>query len=123
MSSNLRMIGLVLWVFFVTSCASSGPHINGGALFTMVDGPVTSTNAGSDELKGSACAINVLGLVAVGDNSIETAKRSSGIKVVSSVDYNHMSVLWFFTKVCTNVKGSGRASGGSGEGSQQRKRG
>jgi hypothetical protein len=88
MKGHVRLLAVVLGAFWVTGCVSSGPHINGGFLFTLVEGPVTSTNSGGSDLKGSACAINVLGLVAVGDNSIETAKRSAGIKVVSSVDYS-----------------------------------
>ena len=93
-------------MFFV-GCASPGPHVPGGALFSSVHGPNgVGTGKGNASKTGKACGSNILGLVAMGDNSIEAAKKDGNIKAVSFVDYDFFSVLGFYAKVCTIVKGS-----------------
>jgi hypothetical protein len=87
-------------------CATGGPDIGPGLIFSSVDGPIMATTAEKASKSGEACAMNILGLVAVGDNSIEAAKKNGGIKVVSSADYNMLSILGFFSKKCTRVKGT-----------------
>ena len=38
--------------------------------------------------KGEACSRNILGLVAVGDNSINSAKKNGTITKIATVDYS-----------------------------------
>ena len=57
---------------------------------------------------GTACVNNVLFLVAIGDSSIEAAKRNGEITKVAFVDtsYNDFWFYYpFFQKGCTVVKG------------------
>lgn len=106
----MRLSWLLLAGSLLTGCATGGPDINPGFLFTSVQGPVTTTGkAGAGGKRGEACASNILGIVAIGDNSIETAKKNGGIKQVASVDYNSFSVLGLYYKKCTYVTA---ASGG-----------
>jgi hypothetical protein len=77
-----------------------------GTLFTAVKGPVTSGTAVEASRSGQSCAINVLGIVAVGDASIDAAKSNGGIKNVASVDTDSMAVLGLFGRFCTVVKGN-----------------
>lgn len=55
--------------------------------------------------RGEACASNILGLVATGDASIDTAKRNGGITRVASVEQTASRVLGYYAKFCTVVRG------------------
>ena len=55
--------------------------------------------------RGEACAQNYLGLVATGDASIDTAKKSAGITKVASVEESSTRVLGYYARFCTIVKG------------------
>ncbi len=88
------------------SCAAMGPA--SPALF--YDGrtnPVTATsNTLSKNAKvGVSKQINVLGLVAAGDASIEKAAKDAGITKISVIDQKNMSVLGLFCKTKTIVYG------------------
>lgn len=54
---------------------------------------------------GTGCATNLLGLIAMGDASIDTAKRSARITEVASVDYDSFSVLGVYARFCVLVRG------------------
>lgn len=62
------------------------------------EGPVGSK-------KGKACARSILGLVADGDASIETAAENGKIRNVTSVDYETTWTL-LFGEICTIVRGT-----------------
>ena len=70
----------------------------------LKSGHSATSNAGAN-LVGEACATSVLGLVATGDASIETARRSGKINQILSVDEQVMSVLGVYAKYCTIVRG------------------
>ena len=103
MKRFLTVVGIAM----LGGCATPGPDVSPGMLFSSVDGPIIATTAEKGGKSGEACAMNILGLIAVGDNSIDAAKKDGGIKTVSSADYNMFSVLGFYTKKCTRVKGNG----------------
>jgi hypothetical protein len=44
-------------------------------------------------------------LIALGDASIETARRNGGINSISSVDFQTTNYGPFFLKFCTQVRG------------------
>lgn len=54
---------------------------------------------------GEACATSYLGLIAMGDASIEAARRNGGITMISSVDESFSSILGVYSKYCTQVRG------------------
>ena len=55
--------------------------------------------------KGEASAINVLGIVAVGDASVKAAAEDGGITTVEHVDYDFLNVLFVFSKFTTIAYG------------------
>ena len=103
----MKMYGFVITalVFILSSCAAPGPNVPGGFIYSGVKGPVTATSASKASKTGMACGSNILSFIAMGDNSIDSAKANGGIKRVASVDYDFFSVLGLYTKVCTIVKG------------------
>ena len=56
-----------------------------GALYMEVKGPITATESAAATKEGKACARSYLGMVALGDSSIQAAKAAGGITQVSSV--------------------------------------
>lgn len=91
---KLAMAGMV--VFGLSSCASISSPAGMGALYTSVktDGHVTSNPCGTKV--GTATATNILGWVLTGDASVETAAKSAGIKKISHVDRENMSILGIY---------------------------
>ena len=73
--------------------------VNPDASFKDADGNVVGTKV------GKASAVNVLGIVATGDASINAAAKDAGIKKISHVDQEEVSVLGLFSKVTTFVYG------------------
>lgn len=80
----------------LSSCGAVGSPVT-GVLYTDVTygQTATSNNLGSKVGKGKASGI--LGLVARGDASIETAAKSAGIKKISHVDAYANSILGIIT--------------------------
>ena len=78
-----------------TGCSSIGMV---GGIYAGYDAPfaVTSNEIGSKV--GTASTVSVLGLVAVGDGSIDIAAKKGNIKKISHVDVKTLSVLGLFTK-------------------------
>lgn len=77
-----------------------------GFLYTSVQGPIVTGTANDASRTGQACANNILGIIAVGDASIDAAKKNGNIKNVASVDHDSLTVLGLFGKFCTVVKGN-----------------
>ena len=68
-----------------------------GGLYTGIKLPVTATsNSGASSKTGEAECISVLVLVAVGDCSIETAKKNGGITKVNNVDWDANNILGIY---------------------------
>src|SRR5215831_644502 len=112
-SSGLWALGL----FDV--CSGSGcMHINNqgypvGVIYSSTVAPSTVDRAevGGDgktaPKTGRACATGILGLVAFGDASLDTAKKAGGITSVHSVEYEGTGFLGFiYSNACTIVHGT-----------------
>lgn len=82
-------------------CASPMPF---GGLYTELKLPVTANGNGGKK-QGTAECKSILSLVAVGDCSIETAKKNGGISKVSVVDWEAKSVLGLFGEYKVHVYG------------------
>ncbi len=82
----------------LASCSTVTSQSGIGAIYTGVNEGqmVTSNQLGSKV--GSGSTIGVLGLVSVGDASIQTAANAAGIKKISHVDAKKTSVLGLFAK-------------------------
>ncbi|MDE7304853.1 MAG: TRL-like family protein [Alistipes sp.] len=89
----MKKIFVALCAAFV--CASCGvvKAPLSGALYTDVkDGMAVTANAGSSKV-GTAKAAGYLGLVALGDASIQAAAKEAGITRIHHVDYQSKSYL------------------------------
>lgn len=97
---------LVVVAFCVTGCAMPTGSPLVGTVYTNVTGPVTATASDASMLKsGSATATSILGLIATGDASIETAAKNAGITKIHHVDYNFKSTLGLFSSYTVTVYG------------------
>ena len=95
-------------LFLLSSCGGrTKSGVTGGLFFSSwkdtisasVDNNVTVSN------KGEACAINILGIFAFGDSSVETAKLNGGLKKIAFTDTSYKNILGIYQKGCTIVNG------------------
>lgn len=100
-----RIVTVLFCVTVLGGCATAAAPTN-GLLFTGVKGPVNSNEGTDVSSEGTACATNVLGLLAFGDASIEAAKRDGDIERVTTVDHQTTSILGLYAQFCTNAYGS-----------------
>jgi len=94
--SVLGLIGL-----FSVGCQGFGPA---GSLYSSTKIGVYGTTSTAPK-KGTACAQSFLGLVAIGDGSVKAAAEQGGISKVSSINLNGMNILFFYSRLCTEVWG------------------
>ncbi len=89
----------------LSGCAaySTAPVL--GAIYTDVKAPLTATDNPLATKVGTAEATSILGLVATGDASINTAAQKAGIKKISHIDYHSTSILGIFAKFTVYVYG------------------
>jgi hypothetical protein len=74
----------------LTGCATSVPV---GGLFTNIELPVGATSNAQATKTGSATCQSILALVAMGDCSIEAAKKNGNITSVSHADWKANNIL------------------------------
>ena len=81
-------------VGIIMGCATLIPI---GGLYTATKLPFMATsNSGVSSKTGEAQCISVLNLVAVGDCSIEAAKKNGGITKVNTVDWDAKNILGIY---------------------------
>lgn len=99
------LMGLLLTTTVLfSSCASVKSPLM-GVLYTDVKAPeAVTSNAGKSKV-GTAVAKSILGLVATGDASIETAAKSAGITRIHHVDYYSKSILGIYSEFIVTVYG------------------
>ncbi len=74
-------------------------------IYTNVTTPVAVTSNVAGSKVGTSSAMNILGIVAIGDAGIDEATKKGGIKNISHVDTQTTNVLMLFHKVTTVVYG------------------
>lgn len=101
---KILLAGVIASGVLLTGCAT-GPY-QGGLLFTDLQAPagVTESKAACAK-KGTSKTVNVLGLVGLGDGSIDAAKKQGAVVEVSSVDYRYTSILGLYSSTMTTVCG------------------
>ena len=98
---------LVIVSFLTGGCALTGINSTHSiALFSVYDYGGGLGSPTKHQKRGEACSYNVLGIVAVGDGSIQAAKTRGGVNIVSHFDKNLTNIFWLFGKACTVVYGS-----------------
>jgi hypothetical protein len=107
-----RTLALFSLIALVSGCvppvfsATHGPIPS--ALFSSFKGPidVAPSQERIGNKTGEACSMTILGLISIGDSSIENAARNGGIQKVSTMNYSIMSVLGgIFYQYCLIVTG------------------
>lgn len=102
----LKLIKVLPILFVLASCAGL-TEVGTGVIVITKEG-VNSTVDKKESIKtGEACSLNILGLVATGDASVETAKYNGGIKTITSIDRDVKALNFYISlgKSCTIVKG------------------
>ena len=103
MKKTLALVALTAVGFMFASCASGTRPV--GTVYAEVSDPVAvSGNSGSRV--GEATSTSYLGVVALGDSSIDAAKRAGGISTVSSVDVKRKNILGIISTYTTVVRGN-----------------
>jgi len=107
MKTTSKWMVLAALTFAAAGCmpVSGG---NGGAMGIVYAGYKMGGNVGTGTggaKSGTACAKSILGIVSMGDASLEAAKKAGGITTVSDVDHDIFNVLGVYGKTCTIVHG------------------
>lgn len=105
MKNLARVFAVAAVAFFATSCATVGTSVGAGGWYTKVKDGVSATSNPIGAKIGTASATNILGILATGDASIQTAANSAGIKRISHIDVEKTSVLGLFSKSTIYVYG------------------
>ena len=103
----MKKILFVMAIILLPSCALSPTRV-GTALVSDVQEPENTarfvTKYNSYTKTGKSCATNYLGILAVGDMTVETAKKNGKISQISSISQDKKNFVVVST-VCTIVNG------------------
>lgn len=101
-----KLLILISATLLLTSCAQTKSGVTAGLISNWSDTiSGVSDNSVTVDKRGTACSMNILGFIAVGDSSVEAAMRNGGVKKVAYADTTYLSVLGIYQKGCTVVKG------------------
>ncbi len=96
-------------IFLLSGCLVAPVVPPYGQIFTDYKAPLDydqqASKSGADLKEGKAETMSVLGLVALGDASINTAAQNGGITVVHGADYEYFNVLGVYQRFTTVVRG------------------
>jgi len=94
----------IVGVALLSGCASPYPM---GALYTELKLPTAATSNASTakEKVGTSMCTSVLGLVATGDASLETAMKNGGITKIHHVDWDAKNILGVYGEYRCTVYG------------------
>lgn len=106
MKRTITVLAAAVGLTMLSGCAAfAGPGAVTGSVYSGYT-LGSSAGPGSGSKTGEACAISILGVVALGDGSIEAAKSNGGVGQVGAVNHKVFSVLGIYASVCTVVHGS-----------------
>ncbi len=95
---------LVIFAAIATvQCSTTGFGPQGWLFTSTKIGVHATSNSGSKT--GSACTFSILGILALGDGSINAAATDGGISKISAIDLKGLSILGIFSNQCTIVRG------------------
>ena len=102
MARSLAALALAVVVVSGVGCAGVAAPVH-GSLFTDLNYPAIVTSNEGGAKSGSATAMSYLGIVAMGDTSVETIAKAAGIKKITRVDAHARSILgiigWYIVTV------------------------
>ena len=104
MKVSITSVLLIAIAVFFTGCATPFPV---GLGFTDVDLPVmaTSNSADSSSKKGTATCESYLGLIAVGEASIQKAAENGDIETITHIDWDAKNILGVYGVYTVTVYG------------------
>jgi|DEB0MinimDraft_10_1074344.scaffolds.fasta_scaffold193916_1 hypothetical protein len=96
---------LILYIssLFLFSCASPNSDLGRSIVYDTVEPVLLSSNKSGNKV-GKACGKNILGIVSIGDFSIDTARKNGKITQITSIDKTLKGHI-FIGEVCTIVRG------------------
>ncbi len=100
-----KMALIVAALFLLSACAVVSSPVGDGLIYTNVKGPVAVTASSANVKHGSASCVNVLGIIALGDCSIQAAMNNGGITKIQHVDHKSKSILSLVSWYTTDVYG------------------
>ncbi|MEO0481364.1 MAG: TRL-like family protein [Planctomycetota bacterium] len=103
-SAVLAFSALVLT--FLTSCAYPPSPPGPGSILTDVQGPLAVNPGEIGTEMGTAKSQSILGLISMGDSSINAAASSVGITEITHVDFKSWSILGIIGEFTTVVYGN-----------------
>ncbi|MCG6140049.1 TRL-like family protein [Leptospira mtsangambouensis] len=95
---------LILCSFFSLTCASSGFGTQGLLYEDQRIGMMETGLSGTKE--GIACAKSYLGLLALGDASVETSQKNGNIREITSIELETYNFLGIYAKLCAITRGN-----------------
>ncbi|MDD5507183.1 MAG: TRL-like family protein [Bacteroidales bacterium] len=99
-----KLMVLLIGVFFLAGCAVVKTPLT-GFIYSDVKAPFAVTsNTGADRV-GTAEATSILGIVALGDASIDAAAKSAGITKIHHVDEHVTGILGIYARYKVVVYG------------------
>ncbi len=96
---------VIIFFLDLCGCASTGLFSKTGSAFVSVqtESGGVAYNKGDIKATGEACSYNVLGIVAIGDSSIHTARKYGGLSRVFYFDTEIVNAIDLFGMICTKV--------------------
>jgi TRL-like protein family len=101
---SVRIFSLLVAAHLLTGCVTAASPVV-GAIYTAVKFGDSVTSNAVGPKTGESCATSILGLVATGDASVDTAAHLGGISAVSHVDHRTTNILGIYSEYCTTVHG------------------
>ena len=89
----------------IVNCASPGMGPE-GFIFTNSKIGFYGNQISNSNKKGESCSHSVLGLIAFGDSSINSAATNGGINKVNSLNFSTFSILGIHASLCAEVNGN-----------------
>lgn len=100
----MKKLFIIATTLIIASCASPNSEMGRAIVFDTIE-PITVTSNDKGSKVGEACGKNVLGVVTMGDLSIEKARENGNISSITSVDKKVTGHI-FIADVCTIVRGN-----------------
>lgn len=76
-----------------------------GSLYADLTAPMSTDMNKAGTKLGTAMSSSILGIIATGDSSIETAAKNGGITTINHVDYHFKNILGVYSEFTTKVYG------------------
>jgi hypothetical protein len=113
MKRMLLSVGVLAFAAMATGCAGVGGYTQPAGITPTAwifsettSGGILHDNGVAPTKVGKACGTSIMGIVATGDTSVETAMNQGGIKKAVYTEQYIKNIMGFFVEVCTIVKGN-----------------